>query len=381
MKKKILIMYNGYLPGKNYGGPVVSLSNLVESCGDIFEFHIITLNHDLDSKEKYTNINEGPNKIGKATVYYLSDDEFKYNKVKKLVETVRPNCIYQNGFFNAKFFLFSNFISFKYGIPILTSIRGELNADAFNLKKTKKLLYLFVINTILSNKNTYFHSTSLEETEAIKNKLRVTNIYEISNIPSIIKNRKINKTKEENTLKIIFLSRIQTKKNLLFAIETMKNIHDKSIIFDIYGPIENEVYWEECQKLIMEIENEVIINYCGSVDHQDISSIFSKYDLFFFPTLSENYGHVIAEALQSSCILLISDRTPWNDLADHKAGFVIPLENPQDFKKTIEELYEMNNNDFQKIVNQSDQYIEKKINIKKCIQDYVDMFENIIGEE
>ena len=31
MKKKLLIVTPGYLPAKNYGGPVVSILNLVEN--------------------------------------------------------------------------------------------------------------------------------------------------------------------------------------------------------------------------------------------------------------------------------------------------------------------------------------------------------------
>jgi hypothetical protein len=40
----------------------------------------------------------------------------------------------------------------------------------------------------------------------------------------------------------------------------------------------------------------------------------AEYDLFLFPTLGENYGHVISEALASGCPVVISDQTPWRNL-------------------------------------------------------------------
>ena len=44
-----------------------------------------------------------------------------------------------------------------------------------------------------------------------------------------------------------------------------------------------------------------------------LREIFSEYDVFLFPTMAENYGHVIFEAMAGGCVPIISDRTPWNN--------------------------------------------------------------------
>lgn len=62
----------------------------------------------------------------------------------------------------------------------------------------------------------------------------------------------------------------------------------------------------------------------------------AEYDLFFLPTLGENFGHVIAEALSSGLPVLISDTTPWRDLAEKSLGWDIPLNEVDRFAECIE---------------------------------------------
>ena len=52
-------------------------------------------------------------------------------------------------------------------------------------------------------------------------------------------------------------------------------------------------------------------------------------------TLSEDYGHVIAESLTVGTQVIISDQTPWNDVEDNNAGFVCELNDNDRFVKSI----------------------------------------------
>src|SRR5690606_22656373 len=63
--------------------------------------------------------------------------------------------------------------------------------------------------------------------------------------------------------------------------------------------------------------------------------------LFLFPTLGENFGHVILEALTAGCPVLISDRTPWRNLKQMEVGWDIPLEQPALFERALAECVEM----------------------------------------
>lgn len=48
---KVLIIMDGYLPGKKYGGPPISVDNLCSLLDD--DFYIVTRDHDLFETERY----------------------------------------------------------------------------------------------------------------------------------------------------------------------------------------------------------------------------------------------------------------------------------------------------------------------------------------
>lgn len=148
--------------------------------------------------------------------------------------------------------------------------------------------------------------------------------------------------------KFVFLSRIHPKKNLLNAIGFFDNVKGQAI-FDIYGPIEDEEYWKECQGEIKRLPININANYCGLVSHDEVHEIFSKYDAFLFPTLSENYGHVIAESLSVGTTVIISDQTPWINLQIKNAGWDISLIHKEKFENAIQQIIDIDDNEYERM--------------------------------
>ena len=112
-----------------------------------------------------------------------------------------------------------------------------------------------------------------------------------------------------------------------------------------YGPAENEAYWEECQGLISQLPGNVKVSYLGRVDGNQVVEVFSRYDLFLFPTGGEAYGHVIAECLTSGTPVLISTETPWRNLQGDGLGWDIDLVSDNSFVEVIERLAVLNNDE------------------------------------
>jgi glycosyltransferase involved in cell wall biosynthesis len=86
------------------------------------------------------------------------------------------------------------------------------------------------------------------------------------------------------------------------------------------------------------LPNNVRVNYIGIVRPHEVLATFSKYDLFFFPTSGENYGHVIAESLMAGTPVLISNKTPWQALQRDGLGWDVQLESTDAFVEIIEYL-------------------------------------------
>ena len=78
--------------------------------------------------------------------------------------------------------------------------------------------------------------------------------------------------------------------------------------------------------------------YKGPVENSEVVSVLATNDLFLLPTRGENFGHVIHEALRAGLVLLISDKTPWNNLCEKGIGWDLPLEKIDSFVNKIEEV-------------------------------------------
>jgi glycosyltransferase involved in cell wall biosynthesis len=114
------------------------------------------------------------------------------------------------------------------------------------------------------------------------------------------------------------LSRIVKSKNLLFILQIIKKFKIK-LIFDIYGPIEDLKYWKKCQNEFFSMPNNILINYKGIAYSNKVQSIFFKYDLFCFPSISENFGNVIYESLSSGTPVLCHNNL--NHLKNIKSNY------------------------------------------------------------
>ncbi len=104
----------------------------------------------------------------------------------------------------------------------------------------------------------------------------------------------------------------------------------------MYGPAEDPAYWAECQSAAAALPRHVSFSYKGTLQAQQVAQKFAEYDLFLFPTLGENFGHVIAEALSAGLPVLLSNNTPWRDLEAKELGWDLALGQTEGFVRCIE---------------------------------------------
>ena len=76
--------------------------------------------------------------------------------------------------------------------------------------------------------------------------------------------------------------------------------------------------------------------YAGPLDYSAVAETFARHDVFLFPTFGENFGHVIVESLAAGCPVIVSDRTPFRDLEERGAGWVVPIEEPHAYHRALE---------------------------------------------
>jgi glycosyltransferase involved in cell wall biosynthesis len=67
------------------------------------------------------------------------------------------------------------------------------------------------------------------------------------------------------------------------------------------------------------------------------------------PTLGENFGHSIIEALSAGLPVIISNRTPWKNLMVEGVGADLPLEDELEFVRQLEHFQSMGEHDMENV--------------------------------
>lgn len=374
-KKRILIFIDWYKPGFKAGGPIRSISNLVDQLYEKAELFIITSNCDYLENIPYNTIKtEEWNTIDNAQVFYLSKKNTNAKTIKKLIEEVKPDCVYCNSLFSYYFSLLPIYIAKKLKIRTVLAVRGMLSKGSLGIKSRKKTFFLRSAKFIGYFNNVIFHATTNEEKKDIENAFgRDSTIIVANNLSQKKSIMFIKKHKNSSELKLVSVARISPEKNTLYAIECLKHCKN-NIVFDIYGPIYNQEYWLRCKTAINQLPKNVIVNYKGVLNHDDLDATLSNYHALFLPSTGENFGHIIIEAMINSCVPIISDKTPWKDLESQKIGFDLPLDKQKIFTEKIDFIASFSDEQFNEYSNNTYQFGVKINSSHQNIDAYKQLF-------
>ena len=353
-KPIILTFVGNYLPGYKSGGILRSISNTVDYLCDDFEFWIVTRDRDLGEENPYPGVRLNQwQQVGNAMVYYLQPQSSGIKDMLNLIVSTPHKVLYLNSFFDSftvKVLLIRKlgWANFK---QVIVAPRGEFAWGSLGLKYPKKLVYILLSRLLgLYEKVVWQASSEFEAQDIIKvMKTNPDTVHIALDLPNKINPDETPDTSSQLTsnsegLRLIFLSRIAREKNLDYALRVLSKVDIKAVL-DIYGPAVDAAYWKECCALIRQLPDNVTVNYLDGVNPADVVHVFSRYDLFLFPTAGENYGHVIAESLEAGTPVLVSTETPWRNLQADGLGWDIDLIQIDSFVKIIRGFALLSNNE------------------------------------
>jgi glycosyltransferase involved in cell wall biosynthesis len=349
----VLILVGHYLPGVKAGGPIRSIANLVEGLGDEMDFRVFTCDRDLGDDAPYSSIT--PNRwtaVGKAQVLYLSPECLWPRRLARILAAEPADCLYLNSFFSWEFSILPVLLCHAGLVRpkrIILAPRGEFSPGALGLKPRRKRAFIEIGKRLPVYGDAVWHASSVYEERDIRNvfgdAIEVRVAMPIP-VPEAERTGGTASRKEPGSLRMICLSRVSPMKNLLGALHMLQGVAGE-LEFDIYGPAEDEYYRTQCVAAIDALPRNIRVRMHAAVGHAEVASLFGTHHLLYFPTLGENYGHVICEALSAGCPALISDRTPWRGLERSGAGWDLPLESPERFRAAIDRAMAMTNDEFQ----------------------------------
>lgn len=359
---KLLIFTDWYEPGYLAGGPIRSLQNLVGRLNSEMEIDVFTSNKDFSSSEPYDLPADQWVERNGVRVWYCSDHKYGSATIKKILSEEKYDRIYFNSLFSVRYTLrplvMLKRLSYS-SEQIILAPRGMLGRGALQLKKHKKRIFLWVSKHLGLFSGISWHATSEDEELQIRKhygeKARVVQATNMPN-PNLSDSPK---EKHGGKWRLVFLSRISPKKNLKFVLECIARYSDQKYFrFDLYGTPEDKKYLKEILDLAS--QNDIDLEYHGSVPHNKVAETLRSGDLLVLPTLNENYGHVIFESLAVGTPVLISDQTPWRSLKEKKVGWDVPLD-PPSWKKVLQEVIDTTEEDYREMSKASIAYAKEHL--------------------
>ncbi|OUL88672.1 glycosyltransferase family 4 protein [Paraburkholderia hospita] len=361
-RPKVLTFVDFYLPGYKAGGPIRALQNLVDNLHGAVDFYILTRCHDQGEPD-YAEFEQ--NKwlaVGFGKVQYLSRGWRRLMHIMRQVRSQEFDRLYLNSFFSVEFSMMPMLANWLLGrgLPVTLAPRGEFCAGAIELKTFKKLFFIRVMRAARLYKHVTWQASTQAEVAEIQHFFPDARCHIARELAPPISNQPlVPVVKIPGELHLIFVSRISRKKNLDFAIKVLGTIQEGTVSLDIYGPIEDPAYWEECTKAIETLGSNIRVNYCGDLKHADVTAALQCRHVFFLPTLGENFGYAILEAFFAGRPVIVSDATPWRELERHGIGFDLPLADEANYTRALQYFLNLDQTGFDTVTRTVVSYIHK----------------------
>lgn len=343
--KNILIFTDWYYPAFKAGGPITSIYNLVKLLKNDYEFHIVTGSRDLGSTEildgvvvdRWCKGNFGEN------ILYVSNDKLSRSTFNSIIEITSPNILFLNSLFSVNFVIKPLIYSRKMSFSVFLSPRGMLHPQAFSQKRLKKAIFIRLLQCSPSFKRVCILATDEVEKTHIRKASFKNNIQIVPNIPDLELLEAPSKTVLNPVLAIV--SRIAEEKNSIFALEVLHNVKGKVTVHWV-GDCNNPAYFEVFKGQIADMPSHVSFQLHGGRSKKHIQELLDSASFFFLPTLGENFGHAIFEALASGCPSIIGENTPFREIEKYNCGFLADLKSSKNTALQIDQLMASTHNNF-----------------------------------
>lgn len=351
---RVALLCPDYLPGIG-GGVIQAMASVVEALGDAVDFTVVTGNRDRGLSTPY--VSGGPvvrRRVGKADVTYLAPRGRLPWTLLSVVRAARPDALYLGSVFSPPFAIV---ILLARRLGLLPSVRtlviaprGELASEAVRHSRWKKRPWLWVARNAGLFTGAIWQATHEGEVDQIRACVGDAATIRLVRdpLPSLAAFGDVERVraKRRGELSVLFLARIAPIKNLMYLLRSAARVHG-SVEIDVCGPVDDAPYWAECLALARTLPEHVTVRHLGALPHERVPQAMADHDLFVLPTLGESFGYAILEAISSGCPVLISDRTPWRDLATAGAGWAVPLDDTAAFDRVLQHCVDMDESERQ----------------------------------
>lgn len=339
--KHILVFIDWYEPAFRAGGPVRSMVNLVARLGKQYRFSMVTSAFDYGSGEPMPGIPLNTWTRGKneeRICYQLKGGLFS---ALKHIRKEQPDLVYLQGIFSLRYSLLPLLAAQLCRKTIVLAPRGMLHPTALNFKGTQKRIFLRVAHALGLFRKVRFQAVDDFEAAYIQQVFPRAQVFRATNMAALPDALSPLERSPEEPLQLVSVARISPEKNNRFILQLLRAVpHPVNMVF--YGAAGNdEAYVSAFRRDLEALPAHISVQWHGFLDPEKLQTELRKAHWFIMPTLGENFGHAIFEALAAGLPVMIGDNTPWKNLQQQNAGWDLSPQNPEPWLRMLETAYRM----------------------------------------
>ncbi len=338
---------------------------MISSLRDEVDFSIVTRNTDWFDQHPYDETPDRWIQRFGSEVFYSSGLHL-LRVIRSLSKKV--DAVYMNGFYSPSFNAIPLMYAllFKQNVKIIVAPRGMLNQNAIAIKSVQKQLLIRLLRMLGLQSRVLFHATSTKEKEAIQNVYPKAKVKVVSNVVVTANGDALPNKRKGDFLSV---GRISPVKNTIELVKLFSQLNEAKL--KLIGTADEANYFDRCNQVVKANSN---ITLVGGRNAEEIKQDYQEAGFFILMTSGENFGHAIIEALSFGCPVIISDQTPWNDIEQFGAGWVIPLSDKKRWNEAINEALAMNDEAYQQMSARAIAYVKTRFNFEEIRSNYLELF-------
>lgn len=203
--------------------------------------------------------------------------------------------------------------------PHVVSPRGTLSAEALQHHRYRKALFSALLQGRTLTRASAFHATSHGEYQDIRRAGFDQPVFVVRNgvdIPSVL----VQKPRDGQRI-LLYVGRVHPIKGLELALEGWQELTNaySDWVFRIVGPIDSD-YARRLRESALS-DHIPRLEFVGELSGKELAAEYQTADALILPSLSENFGMVVAEALANGTPVLTTEATPWEALRERDCGW------------------------------------------------------------
>ena len=342
-KKRVLIVYRSYFPSLSHLGPATAIRNLIDNMSGEYDFHVLTLNYEFATGEPLFGGGVHREMRGSSVIEYVPRGwrgwRILAQRLRENFDVVDIHCAFDPRLAIPALLL--QWMGYAPRSRIFHTPHGIFMDVIMSAGALKKRLFCDLTDILgLYRRVVHLAGSPLEEHDIRRNHHRPHEVRMVSQFVESVAKYRNERRKSPDELRIAFVGRVTVQKNLCFALDVLGRLTVSSSL-DIFGEVGDDAYARQCVERVKAGVGRCDVTFKGNLEKHRLFEQLAQYDVLFHPTLGENFGHSIVEALMLGVPVLISDKSPWTDVAASNAGWALSLSEPAAFVEKLEALHAM----------------------------------------